>query len=276
MAKNQHAKPAGRLPAWRFWLHAVVWGGVLAATVWTARALQHHVLADPRFVMAGVPAGGQDAPDFVIEGAVHTSRDRVLEVFGDDFGKNIFRIPIAERRRRLLAIDWVAGASVSRLWPNRLIVRIQERTPVAFVKLAADPLRPKAARPALIDGEGVILQQPEKGQFSFPVLIGVSEKQPEAERKARVARMQQVLRDIASLPRPPRLSEVDVSSRDIRVSAEVDDQEVELILGDRDFASRVQTFLAHYPEIHKRTPQFTIFDLRLSKSIIARDTERSE
>jgi cell division protein FtsQ len=276
MARNQNAKPAGRPPAWRVWLRAAVWVAVLGATAWTARALQHHVLADPRFVLAGVPGDTQNVPDFVIEGAVHTSRDRVLEVFGDDFGKSIFRIPIAERRRRLLAIDWVADASVSRLWPNRLIVRIRERTPVAFVKLAADPLRPKAARPALIDGEGVILQQPEKGQFSFPVLNGVSEKQPEAERKARVARMQQVLREIASLPRPLRLSEVDVSARDIRVSAEVDDREVELILGDRDFASRVQTFLAHYPEIHKRTPQFTIFDLRLNKSIIARDTERAE
>lgn len=276
MAKNQHAKPAAGPPAWRLWLRILAWAAVLAATVWTARALQHHLLADPRFVMAGVPPDGQNAPDFVIEGAVYTSRDRVLEVFGDDFGKNIFRIPIAERRRRLLAIDWVADASVSRLWPNRLIVRIRERTPVAFVKLAADPLRPKAARPALIDGDGVILQQPEKGQFSFPVLNGVSEKQPEAERKARVARMQQVLREIASLPRPLRLSEVDVGSRDIRVSAEVDDREVELILGDRDFASRVQTFLAHYPEIHRRTPQFTIFDLRLNKSIIARDAERSE
>ena len=47
-------------------------------------------------------------------------------------------MPLAERRRRLLAIDWVEDASVSRLWPNRVLVRITERKPGGLRESAAD------------------------------------------------------------------------------------------------------------------------------------------
>ena len=64
---------------------------------------------------------------------VYASRSKVQRVFADDFDRSIFAVPLDERRRRLLAIDWVEDASVSRVWPDRLVVRIRERKPVAFV-----------------------------------------------------------------------------------------------------------------------------------------------
>ncbi len=45
---------------------------------------------------------------------------------------------LGERRRRLLAVDWVKDASVSRRWPNRVSVNVIERRPVAFAQIAGD------------------------------------------------------------------------------------------------------------------------------------------
>ena len=83
------------------------------------------------------------------EGLTYASRAKVQRVFAGDFDRSIFSVPLAERRRRLLAIDWVEDASVSRVWPDRLVVRIRERKPVAFVsfrvRTAADRRPGRAA-----------------------------------------------------------------------------------------------------------------------------------
>ena len=89
-------------------------------------------------------------------------------VFATDFDRSIFAVPLDERRRRLLAIDWVEDASVSRIWPDRLVVRIRERTPVAFVPLRSGVL--------LIDSHGVLLDQPPQ----VAVRLSGAERRPRA------------------------------------------------------------------------------------------------
>jgi len=55
---------------------------------------------------------------------------------------------------------------------------------VAFVNLTI-PGR-AGSRVLLIDGEGVLLEQPPQSHFTFPVLSGISEEETEAERRYRV------------------------------------------------------------------------------------------
>ena len=57
------------------------------------------------------------------QGLVYASRWKVQRVFAADFDHSIFSVPLGERRRRLLAIDWIEDVSVSRVWPDRLVVR---------------------------------------------------------------------------------------------------------------------------------------------------------
>ena len=91
---------------------------------WPAAALWRFVLADPQFTLSRDRAGA-----LTIEGLHYASRFKVQRVFAADFGRSVFSLPLDERRRRLLGIDWVEDASVSRIWPDRLVVRIRERTP---------------------------------------------------------------------------------------------------------------------------------------------------
>src|ERR1700677_3364506 len=107
------AKKAGdSVGKWRSGLRAVVWIFLLGAAVVTARAVSRFALTDPRFTLdrdAGVAANGTD---FTILGLEHAPRESVIRIFRNDFGRNIFQIPVDERRRKLLAVDWIERASV--------------------------------------------------------------------------------------------------------------------------------------------------------------------
>jgi cell division protein FtsQ len=186
----------------------------------------------------------------------------VARLFAADFGHSIFSVPLEERRRRLLAIDWVEDAKVMRIWPDRLTVQIHERSPVAFVFLRSAVL--------LIDADGVLLDPPAQAQFTFPVLSGIREDESDDVRRDRVRAMLRAQDDLGYLAKD--ISEVNVSdTENIRVIAQVDQRAVELILGDSNYARRYQNFLNHYPEIHKRSPGVKTFDLRLDDRITTKD-----
>jgi len=226
------------------------------STALAALKLRQYVIHDPEFIMT------RDRPDsLTIEGLRYTSRAKVRHVFSADFDHSIFAIPLDERRRRLLGIDWVEDASISRIWPDRLLVRIRERTPVAYVSFNSGVL--------LIDAYGSLLDAPPSSHFAFPLLSGVREDETEDQRRERVRALLRVEQEMGYLFKD--ISEVDVSDiEDIRVVTQVDRRAVQLLMGDTNFASRYQNFTSHYPEIHKRSPEVKTFDLRLDDRITAR------
>jgi len=230
---------------------------ITASAAMGALKVRHFVSSDPQFNLS------RDRKDAVeIEGLKYASRAKILRVFAADFDRSIFSAPLEQRRRHLLEIDWVEDASVSRLWPDRLVVRIRERKPVAFVLFHPGVL--------LIDSYGVLLDQPAQAQFSFPVLSGIRRQDAVEERRERVRAFLRVEEEMGYLAKD--VSEIDAGDiNNIRIVAQVDDRAVELLLGDSDFGRRYQNFLSHYPEIRKRSPEEKRFDLRLDDRITARE-----
>jgi cell division protein FtsQ len=195
---------------------------------------------------------------------VYAPRSKVTRAFANDYGRSVFSIPLDERRRRLLAIDWVEEAAVSRIWPDRLIVRLRERKPVAFVYFHTGVL--------LIDRHGVLLDQPAQAQFTFPVLSGVREDETEDQRAEHVRAMLRVQEDLGYLAK--EISEIDASDTDnIRIVTKAGNRAVELTLGDSNYAQRYQNFLAHFSEIEKHSPGVRSFDLRMDDRITARESD---
>jgi cell division septal protein FtsQ len=244
---------------WRLWLSVLGWSAVFVSTAMAARRVHGFALTSPRFLLEA------DRPDaLTITGTAHAPRKKVAAAFHPDFGKSVFAVSLPERRRRLLAIDWVEDAVVSRIWPNRLVVQVIERKPVAFVDLGA------RSRVLLIDTHGVLLERPPQAQFAFPVLRGIAEEQTEKERRLRVALMLHVLEGLG--PAAKDISEVDVSAIDnVKIVALVENRSLELMLGDTNHAVRYHNFLNYYPEIRNRMQRATGFDLRLDDRITAMD-----
>jgi cell division protein FtsQ len=251
---------------WRLWLRAGFWICLILSASVAARAVSRLTSNDPNFVLdrdAGVAA---NSPYFQIFGLEHASRARVLRIFEDDFGRNIFRIPIDERRRKLLAVDWIERASVSRIWPNRLAVRVWERKPVAFVNLTPPGMRNHTSQLVLIDEYGVILNRPERLHFSAPILSGLYESQTEEQRRDRLRHYLRLMDELG--PLASQVSEVDLSEPgNLQVSVNLEGRAVNLAMGDRNFRRRLQDFLDHYPEIRRKAGGASSFDLQLDDRI---------
>jgi cell division protein FtsQ len=245
-AANKKTRPGFN---WRLTFGILAVGVAGVSTAVAGYRVSLYATSDPRFTLS------HDRKDaLTILGLTYASRSKVQRVFAADFDRSVFSVPLDERRRRLLAIDWVADASVSRVWPDRLVVRIRERQPVAFVSFRSGPL--------LIDAQGVLLEPPPQAEFSFPVLSGVREEESDADRRARVRTFLEVQQEMGYLAR--EISELDASDpENIRVVAQVDRRVVTLLLGDGNYAQRFQNFLNHYPEIRQGSPHAKVFDLRL-------------
>jgi cell division protein FtsQ len=253
---------------WRLWLMAMAWCAVFVSSVWAARQAHHFLLTDPRFLLSSERS---DALTF--QGVVYSPRARLRHFFASDYGRSIFAVPLAERRRRLLALDWVEDASVSRIWPNRLAVRITERKPVAFASI---PFRRGSGAPArflLVDTEGILLDPPPHARFAFPVLTGLTADQTDAQRRVRVQAMLRLLAAVG--PAAKNISEINAAAPDdLVIVTQVEGRFLELDIGDGNYARRLDNFLSHYPEIRKHAPGVTTFDLRLDDRITAKEQSR--
>jgi cell division protein FtsQ len=241
-----------------------LWTIICAGLAWGGLQVHTFALRDSRF--AFVCASGPVCANLEIRGAVHSNVTRIRGVFAQDAGKSVFGIPLAERRRHLLAVDWVRDASILRVWPDRIVVTVSERTPVAFASL---PIGGSSRHwLALIDEQGVLLTLPPHARFPLPVLSGITEDQSEAERQKRVAAMQHLLADLG--PQAKDISEINAAAvEDMRVVTAIDGHAVELWLGDQHFLSRYRNFLSHYKAIRQDSPG-GVFDLRLDDRILVR------
>lgn len=251
---------------WRLWLRVGFLVVFILSAGAAARAVSRLAANDPHFVLdrdAGVAA---NSADFQILGLEHASRKHISRIFEEDFGRNIFQIPIDERRRKLLAVDWVERASVSRIWPNRVVVRVWERKPIAFVNLTPPAGHSRTSRLALIDTYGVILNRPARLDFSAPILSGLYESQTEAERQDRLRHYLRLMKELGTLAK--QVSEVDLSEPgNLQVGIKLERRAIYLAMGDRNFKRRLQDFIDHYPEIHRKSGSASSFDLRLDDRI---------
>jgi cell division protein FtsQ len=198
-----------------------------------------------------------------IGGTQTVSRRQAMEVFAADLGRNIFSVPLAERRRQLEAIPWVESATVIRLLPDRLRVDLVERTPVAFVRMGS--------RIALIDRNGVIMELPRSRKYSFPVIKGMSESEPLSTRAARMQMYSALMRELDSegAHYSADLSEVDLSdSEDVKVVVADPAGAVLVHLGSSDFLRRYKTYLAHLQEWRQQFQKVESVDLRYERQII--------
>ena len=262
MARGDTKRDTKKLPPprrfnWKLMAGILVLGVAGVSTAVAGYKVSLYVNSDPQFTLS---RDNKDA--LLVQGLVYASRGKVQRVFAADFGHSVFSTPLGERRRRLLAIDWIEDASVSRVWPDRLVVRIRERKPVAFVSFRSGVL--------LIDAHGVLLEPPAQASFAFPVISGVLEDDTEAQRREHVRAFLQVQNDLGYMARD--ISEIDTTDlENIRIISQVEHRVVTLLVGDGNYARRYQNFVNHYPEIRKRSPEAKAFDLRLDDRITVKE-----
>jgi cell division protein FtsQ len=248
-----------------FWL--VVGVILMVALLFAWHRTEDFLIKDDRFRIAEADQFAGQSPNLILEGVHYASASQIRHLFAQDFGRSLYLVPLQERRKQLLEIDWVEDATVSKVWPDTLKVRITERQPVAFLRL--QPSRQDSlARFALVDHDGYILHPRVAAQFTLPIIAGVGETESLDARRARVHRALGMLKEVG--PLAAQISEVDVTDPNNLIVAEhIGNTVVNLIIGEENFAERLQNFVANYKEINARRPGATTLDLRVDGMITA-------
>jgi cell division protein FtsQ len=201
-------------------------------------------------------------------GAHNVNRAQVLDVFSSDIDRNVFFVPLTERKKQLQEIPWIGSASVMRLLPNRLTVAVKERTPVAFVEINSHI--------ALIDAQGVIMEMPAGqpaagGTYSFPVIVGMTDEEPLSTRAARMKIYGRLISELDSggTHYSRNLSDVDVSDPDDVKATVADPQGAVLVhLGSANFLERFQVHVSHVREWRTQFQPLKSVDLRYQHQVI--------
>lgn len=272
-ARDREETPAKRRRVpWYYWLTPVAALAVAFVFVTAFHRVEAFLIDDERFHLQAPADSREDPPGLTMQGLQRANKSQVLRVFEPDLGRSLYLFNIAERRRNLLAVDWIKDATVARRWPNRVHVSVVERQPAAFVQLAGD----SAPEFKVIDTDGVLMPIPSGERMSnLVVLTGMSASDTEASRRIRVREAMIFQREVGALAN--RLSEVDVRDPgNLRVTMRIDDVAVLLKVGNNNYKKRLDNFLAHYAGIHNVKPGAKVFDLRIDGRITAVEDSRGE
>jgi cell division protein FtsQ len=206
-----------------------------------------YVQASPRFHLRTVEVSGGK---FVTTAAVE-------KIFSADRDLGLYQIPLEERRLEVEQIPWVRSATINRVLPDRVVVSVEEREPVAFLWTRHGI--------QLIDGDGMILETPANATWTFPVVRGVPEREKSDKRKERMAHYLELasgLRDQDG-KLPQEISEVDLTDP-ADLCAVVTDASgaVQLHLGEEKFLERYAIYRSHIAEWRQQFNEIHSIDLR--------------
>jgi len=263
----------GEEPIRPWWRPATTFGRLLVATgvvavvsvvAVSAYAIRNFVEHDARFRIGGTS-------NIQASGLSQVSRAELLPIFGEDIGRNIFFVPLAERRRQLEQIPWIEHATVMRLLPDQIRISIVERKPVAFLR--------QGSQVGLVDANGVLLVEPPammaQHHYSFPVVTGIDSRDAISSRRARMEVYQHLVSELDSNGQhlSDQISEIDLSDpEDARVLMPAQGTDILAHFGSDHFLERFQRYKAHIAEWRQQYPKLAEVDLRYEQQVVLQMT----
>jgi cell division protein FtsQ len=263
----------GEEPTRPWWRPATTFGRLLVATgvvavvsvvAVSAYALRNFLEHDARFRIGGTS-------NIQASGLSQVSRAELLPIFGEDIGRNIFFVPLAERRRQLEQIPWIEHATVMRLLPDQIRITVVERKPVAFLR--------QGSQVGLVDANGVLLVEPPammaQHHYSFPVVTGIDSRDAISSRRARMEVYQHLVSELDSNGQhlSDQISEIDLSDpEDARVLMPAQGTDILAHFGSDHFLERFQRYKAHIAEWRQQYPKLAEVDLRYEQQVVLQMT----
>ena len=242
---------------------------VVAPVGITGYFLTTFVLSSSRFEL-------RSADDIQMVSNQFVSREEVATALGVPLhggkgpGLKALGISLEAERKRVEAIPWVQSAVLTRVFPNRLVVHVVERTPVAFANFGGHV--------GLVDNEGVLLDKPESAFFDFPVITGLDLGAGSEKCRARLALYQDFMRQVGDeiVHSGWIVSEADLSDgEDLKALLVQGRETVQVHFGHESFLQHFRTFLALLPELRKSNAPIDSVDLRYRNQVVVSPQGRS-
>ena len=179
---RRRAWPRWSKPALRFGAGALALALIAgsATWLWTSGRLAAELDHARAALIEASAAAGFAVAEVYVAGRGETSRAAVLEALRVELGTPMAGFDPQAARDRLLALGWVREATVERRFPDTVIVRLRERTPLALWQ--------RRGRLVVIDREGAVIDGAAPGRFArLPVLVGADAPEHAARLLAVVA-----------------------------------------------------------------------------------------
>ena len=205
-----------------------------------------------------------------INGLEHISQGSVLMKINEleEQSQNILTFNLSQLRNNLKLLPWVKEAAVRRSLPDKLVINIEERVPIAFARIDRDTV--------LIDESCVILQtNPETlPKFDFPVILGIESSYEVDGINRNKKRIVLYRRLLDSLDRGGAQFSQDLSEVHLRdlgnVSVILDGDTVLVHLGSDNFQEKFRKYLATSRELKRKYKHLDSVDLRFRNQMVIR------
>jgi cell division septal protein FtsQ len=199
-----------------------------------------------------------------VDGTEQMSPGEALALLHGLRGQDMLTIDLEAWRERLLASPWVADATMRRVFPATVAVRISEREPLGIGRIGGTLF--------LIDRRGAIIDEygPQYSAFDLPIIDGLSAAAAGGGTLVDEARALLAGRLLAALqPHPElarRVSQIDVSDpRDAVVILK--DDTAAIRVGHERFVERVTSYLQLAARLRETVPRIDYVDLRFDERV---------
>jgi cell division protein FtsQ len=203
----------------------------------------HQLLTSPLFCI-------KDINNIEIEGTRRLTREAILRQAKLDPALSLLAIRPGQVERALLAHPWIAKAEMTRKWPHRLHLQIQERDPLALVQMGEELY--------YVDRQGNLFNPLSPGDpHNFPVLTGLTQEhfvQVEGALAEPLAQAFQLLDVLKGAAPPLNLENVSEIHVDLErgFTIYVNGLSAGLELGFRDYSEKMQKFAQIWPALAQK------------------------
>jgi len=233
-----------RIWKWMVLVSAIV---VLCVVGYSGYTVVRFMRTSPRFAVRTVSVMGLNR---VEEG-------QVLRQAAVKGSSNVFSVDLQSVRERVEVLKWVRFATVQRLLPDTIAIKIVERTPVGLARIRGQIFQ--------FDAEAALLNPDRGGGAEFPILHGLTADDPEVNRK-KVDLYLQIMKELHG---KDEFSEVQINNA-FEVSVISQHEPVMVILGADQFRDHWGQYLQLRKKIQMEYPDTVQVDFRFKNQAILR------
>jgi cell division protein FtsQ len=194
--------------------------------------------------------------EIVVSGNYHLDRDDILSAMNIHKGESLMDVPFEELGDNLKKNPWIRNVALRKEYPSTLIVKIDEATPKALLRMRKQLF--------LVDERGKILESIRGETTPFlPVIKDISPKDSKA--------MGEALKLVEALSRKSSFSEwesVEIGLESYGLAAHIDGELIKVGYGR--YSEKFDRWIELEPEIRKKRVTIKYVDLRFKDSVIVK------
>jgi cell division protein FtsQ len=215
-----------------------------------------HLLGDPYFRLREVE----------VKGSRKIPKETLLSLTAIEGMPNLFSVKLAAVVKRLESHPWIEGVRVRKVFPNKILIQVEERKPMAIIQLE---------ELYYIDTQGEIFSPVgDKDEYNYPYLTGLTRQVLERdspEAKQLILKALELLRTVEQEKVPPLddISEIHME-KVFGIQCFTKAEGVEIKMGWEDFGEKLKKLSLIWSDLRRRGFSATSIDCSDLKRMVVK------